>query len=308
MSARYLTPAVVIGAAIGLSACTVSVQSQDFRALDEKRFKIEGTPELTLATFDGSIEIRSWDRPEILVQIEKRGSTQALADSIQVQAEQQGNRVRIEARRPPEGEALLRWNTSRSARLIASVPRQCHLLARSGDGSITIEDVRGRVELRSGDGSIKGYDLEGDVTVSTGDGSVSLRSVAGSIHVRTGDGAVDIVGRPGVLQVHTGDGSVRVSIDRGVPMTKDWSIDTGDGGVVLDLPPGFGANLDAHTGDGSVRLDRELAAQIAATQSKRSARGAIGGGGPLLKVRTGDGSISIRGAAAVEATKPQVEK
>ena len=33
-----------------------------------------GTPDLHLTTFDGAIEIRSWDRPDVLVEIEKRGA------------------------------------------------------------------------------------------------------------------------------------------------------------------------------------------------------------------------------------------
>jgi hypothetical protein len=300
---------VLAAAAVGLSACTVSVQTQDFRSSEAKTFKVDGTPDLTLVTFDGAIEIRSWDRPEVQVQIEKRGSTQELANSIEVQAGQDGRRIRIEARRPAQGDALLRWNSSRSARLIATVPRTCDLLARSGDGSIAIERVQGRLELRTGDGAIKGYEIDGDVTVNTGDGQVNLRSVAGNVDVRTGDGGVEISGRPALLRVHTGDGGVRVSVDGGVAMSGDWNIDTGDGGVVLDLPAGFRARLDAQTGDGRVRFDRDLAAQITASDDKRTARGSIGGGGPVLKVRTGDGGISVSAAPAVEtATKPQVER
>ena len=41
-------------------------------------------------------------------------------------------------------------------------------------------------------------------------------------------------------------------------MTDDWDISTGDGGVSLYLPTGFGAELDAHTGDGSIRNDLDI--------------------------------------------------
>jgi hypothetical protein len=34
---------------------------------DEKRFNVEGKPEVVLATFDGAIEIQSWDRPDVMV-------------------------------------------------------------------------------------------------------------------------------------------------------------------------------------------------------------------------------------------------
>ena len=40
---------------------------------DEKHFAVAGRPEVALATFDGSIEIRPWDKADVQVVIEKRG-------------------------------------------------------------------------------------------------------------------------------------------------------------------------------------------------------------------------------------------
>jgi hypothetical protein len=76
-------------------------------------------------------------------------------------------------------------------------------------------------------------------------------------------------------------------------MNDDWDITTGDGGVTLYLPSGFGAELDAHTGDGSIRNDLELSAHP--DNSSRTVRGRIGAGGRQLRIRTGDGSIRIKG-------------
>jgi hypothetical protein len=86
----------------------------------------------------------------------------------------------------------------------------------------------------------------------------------------------------------------------GTAMTEDWEITTGDGGVSLYLPSDFGAELDAHTGDGTIRND--LALESGAPESgdrgeasRRTVKGRLGAGGRQLRIRTGDGSIRLRG-------------
>ena len=74
MTSRALIVSSSLAAcALGGSACVVSVEHQGQIESVEKRFTVSKTVELKLTTFDGAIEVRSWDRPEILVQVEKRG-------------------------------------------------------------------------------------------------------------------------------------------------------------------------------------------------------------------------------------------
>jgi hypothetical protein len=289
---------MAVGVAAVSYGCVVRFDGGTSRvtAREERRFSVDGVPELTLATFDGSIEIRAWDRPEIVVELEKRGADQAALDSIEIRSDQDGRRVVVEARRPERGGGAVRFGLRQasSARLLASVPRETNLLARSGDGSITIERVRGRLELRTGDGSIRGDDLAGDVTAHTGDGSVKLSGLDGSVDVDTGDGGVAVEGRLHAARVRTGDGSVRVRLRQDSVMSDDWVITTGDGAVVVEIPEGFAAELDAHTGDGAVRADDAIGLVLSEATNRRSARGTIGGGGRTLRVRSGDGSITLR--------------
>ena len=59
-----------------------------------------GEPELELTTFDGSLDVRAWDRDEVLVQIEKRAPTEAEASALEVRVTNEGNRIRVEAVQP----------------------------------------------------------------------------------------------------------------------------------------------------------------------------------------------------------------
>ena len=68
MSMTKLTFALLVGATVVTStACRMDVDTQAFIEREEKRFTADGVVDLNVSTFDGSVEIRSWDRAEVLV-------------------------------------------------------------------------------------------------------------------------------------------------------------------------------------------------------------------------------------------------
>ena len=130
----------LLASSIAATSCVVNVDSQALIEREEKRFSVKGTPNLRLSTFDGAIEVRSWDRPDVLVEIEKRGPTREAVDGLVVQVEQDGNKIAVEVKRPKsETFSGLGFHRSASAKLIVSVPQSSDVAARSGDGSIRIE-------------------------------------------------------------------------------------------------------------------------------------------------------------------------
>ena len=275
------------------TGCTVTVDSHSEVLREEKRFTVTGIADLRLTTFDGSIQIASWDKPDILVEIEKRGQTQASLGSLEVIAEQKGNRIDLEVKRPRSESFRLGLHRSPSASFIVSVPRDVNIVGRTGDGSIKIERVNGRIELRTGDGSIRASEVAGELQFDTGDGAVGVQKAQGRLFVDTGDGSVDVGGTLTAVKLHTGDGSVVYRAEQGSTMSENWDITTGDGSVSLYLPKGFGAEVDAHTGDGSIRSDLDGLPPPTREQSRRTLKGRIGEGGKLLRIRTGDGAIRL---------------
>jgi len=287
----------VLAATLG-SACVVSVDSQGQIVREEKHYTVTGTPELRLTTFDGSIEIQSWDKPEISVDIEKRGATREAVDALEIVSSQQGNRIELEVKRPrAESFTGFGFHQSASARFIVSAPRDINVIAKSGDGSIRVERISGRLELRTGDGTIKAVDVGGELILDTGDGSIAVEGAHGRVEVDTGDGGVNVTGRLTAVKLHTGDGSIVYRAEPGSEMSDNWDITTGDGGVTLYLPPGFGAELDAHTGDGSIRNDLDVQGSSDSTEhgeNRRTLKGRLGTGGKQIRIRTGDGTIRLR--------------
>lgn len=301
-AATHASAAVLLGAT--LSACDITIGSAEVTVKEEKRFTVSGSSTLDLSTFDGSIRVRGWDRPEVLVEVVKRGRDQAMVDHITVTATQTNGTVRIDVPRPAMSEPI-NWGTSPSASLVVTAPIESAIVARSGDGSITLERLAGTIEVRTDDGSIRMNEVKGTVTARTGDGSIRAEDFEGAADVETGDGSVGIEGILRRLRLDTQDGSVQVRLRDGSAMDADWSVTTGDGSMRIELPDSFSAELDARSGDGRVVVD--LAGRTAeraeredperaerSREQRRSARLTLGSGGRTLTLRSGDGTITVR--------------
>ena len=286
---RQILPALCLAAALG-TACSIDVSAEQYVGREDKSFTVSGAPDVSLKTFDGSIKVVSWDKPQVAVTIERRASSKAEAEELAVSATQDGNHIVIEALKP-RSEVHIGFSNGPAVHLTVSVPKQTNLSARSGDGAITAEGVQGQIDLRSGDGSVQGTDLQGQIVANTGDGAITLENVIGRVEVSTGDGSVRLKGSPSSLKAHTGDGAIDVSVTAGGTIAEDWEITTGDGSVAVSLPDGLNASVDASTGDGGVSAG-DFGLQ-ATGDEHRELHGNIGSGGPTLRIRSGDGSITL---------------
>ena len=283
MSSFSLRGAAVLTfqAVLGLSAAgCVDISAGDAQLIDttEKRFSVSGVPSVTVGTFDGSVEVSTWDRPEVLVTIERHAMSRDEAERMIITADQRGDDISVQVKSTRTGALHIHFG-SFNARLIVNVPVRARIDASTGDGRVTVRDV------------------DGDLVAHTGDGAIHLEHVNGAIDASSGDGNILVDGQIRQLRARSGDGRVRVQASGAAP-TGDWSLATGDGSVVLEVPPGFGAELDARTGDGRVDVRDVEFERDAGEQDRRVARGRIGSGGSKITIRSGDGSIVVRRAGA----------
>ena len=296
----------LVAAATLLVGCEVNLNTEGLSAREVKSFKVTGQPEVLLDTFDGAIELHSWDRNEIEVEVEKRAMEQTLLDEIKIDAQQEGDKIVVKVtgpRRERHG-VTIGVNISPTARLRVAVPRSANISAMSGDGSIRAEAIEGKIVLRTSDGSVTATRLGGDIQIRSGDGSIRIDNTTGKLDLETDDGSVGVEAKPSVLRLKTGDGSVRVTLEPDTVMTDNWDITTSDGNVTVTLPGLFNAEVDAETSDGSVRTNHPLLdgdrdarrdgeGNSERRERRRTLRSKIGDGGKVLKIRTGDGTIRI---------------
>ena len=299
---------VVLVASTVIAGCEVNLNTEGLSARETLTFKVAGQPEVVLDTFDGAIEIHSWDRPEVEVEIERRAMEQALLDEIKVESSEKNGVVTVKVTGPSrmgQRGVTIGMHISPTARLRVAVPRNSNVNATSGDGSIRAEAIEGKLLLNTSDGSVVGTRLGGDIQVRSGDGSIRLDNVTGRLDLETTDGSIGIDARPTVLKARTGDGSIRATIEADSVMADNWDLTTSDGTVVLTLPTAFNGELDAETSDGTVRSSHPLVDDGSGDrrgegenrddrrERRRMLRSKIGDGGKIVRIRTGDGSIRI---------------
>lgn len=254
-----------------------------------RQYPVKGRPDVHVKADDASVRIETGAASQVDARVTTKGWRIGPGE-VTVTESQAGDRVDIEVRRP-QGSGF--GMNNRSIEIVLSMPKEADLAVSTGDGSITVQPVIGKVDLSTGDGSISAEGLQGEVRLHSGDGSIRASGLAGRLKADTGDGSMTVRGRFDVLDLRTGDGSINATAEAGSRVEAAWSLRSGDGSITLGLPEGLGAELDAQTGDGSISLDKSLG--VAGTIREHSVRGPLGPGGPPLQIYTGDGSIRLSG-------------
>ena len=274
---------------MGMLVLICAVAAPALAADWNKKFTVNGKPELRVESNDAQIEVNTWDRKEIEARVTTTG-WEIGAGGVRITESQSGDHVSIQVRIPNTN-----WNfgvNNRSVKIVLMIPREADLTAETGDGHVNVNSLSGKIDVHTGDGHITVSSLRGTMRLRTGDGHVEGTNLDGKLSVQTGDGRVRVSGRFDSLELRTNDGSVDAEARSGSKIESEWYVTTGDGSVRLRIPDNLNADLDAHTGDGRIRVDFPITLP-AGTVSQSSVQGKLNGGGPPLRVRTGDGSITI---------------
>jgi hypothetical protein len=191
-----------------------------------------------------------------------------------------------------------------------TVPTDTNVRTRSGSGDQRVEGLSGKVNLESGSGDMRLRDIGNELRVQTGSGDVDGHGISaafnvecgsgdiridtsgeGDARVRTGSGNVELHGVKGGLEAESGSGDITIFGNQ----TSAWEVRTASGDVELQLQPGAAFDLDASAGSGNVIVDGPVTMTVQGDlrKSRHSIQGKVGGGGPLLTVRTSSGDVHI---------------
>jgi len=246
-----------------------------FARADEwsKSYTITGKPDLRVHTSDANLQVDTWDKNTIDVHV-TTAHYKIGQGGITIEEHQNGDSVDIELRYPHHNININfgSWSNYR-VDVDIHMPREGHVNLHTGDGAIRLSNFKGNMELESGDGQEE------------------ITAVDGILRARTSDGQISAAGRFDALDLHTGDGRIEARVLPGSVVASDWSIRTGDGSVTLQLPENFAADLELHTGDGHINSSFPVTMQ--GNLGDKNIHGKLNGGGNLVTVHTGDGSIRI---------------
>ena len=236
-----------------------------------KTYKLTGSPELRIETSDANIRVETWDQKSIEATVISTRYTIG-SGRLQIDEHQSGDVVEINVRYPHHGITIDLGNHRVDINI--HMPRE------------------GKVDLHTGDGKIEIGNFKGEMNLRSGDGSQTLQAVDGKLHASTGDGHITAEGRFDELGLKTGDGRIEVRARTGSTVAEEWRVQTGDGNVSLEVPGDLSADVDLHTGDGHIEMDVPVTAE--GRLRANEIRGKLNGGGKLMMIHTGDGSIHLR--------------
>lgn len=265
-----------------LAACTLYADEW------EKKYAVSAKPEIRVTTNDADLRISSWERSEVYARVVTEG-WRIQETEVRIREQQVGNSVELDVHIPTDSSAWPRIR--RSVQIELTLPREVTLEARTEDGNVTLEPLAGSLRVNTGDGDIRARGLRGSLRLSSGDGNIDCSEADGELIAATEDGDVNLDGRFDVLEIRSGDGNVQAIARPGSRLARNWSVRTGDGDVVLRLPPDLAADVSAETGDGSIQSGLPLT--VSGVVSEHQLRGKLNGGGNALDIRTADGSIRL---------------
>jgi putative adhesin len=315
-------PAVVLMIALQVVGSPALAQRLPF----QKSFEAAGITTLDVSTIRGKINVVSGETGRIeiggavtiRIGIDVPENPLEIAQRIAANPpiERVGDTVRL---RPPADERDRRAVT---VNYDVRVPANTKIVSVSDSGETTIAGLTGPVDVRTqsaaialqriggattiftGSGAVVVEDTKGPLTVTTSSSAFTARALGGNLRVRTMSGAVNAgFEGGGDVDIETGSSGIqlrgvrgaltaatrsgRVTVD-GKP-DRPWAVSTGSGSIDLAVasPP---LMLDVTTGSGSVRVD---GASVNGSVSKRAVNGAIGSGGPTVRISTRSGSIRI---------------
>jgi hypothetical protein len=245
---------------------------------------------------DGRTELRSHGESRVLVSVVKEvlraGSDEdarRLAERVDVRIAQSGDRIEVQTLYPEND-----WSWFGTAEVLVHIdvlaPAKSDLEVSTEDGRLTVSGFSGDLRLSTEDGDLSVASCSGVARVTAEDGDVEVRDFAGDVDAGIEDGDLRVEGKLGRLSADAEDGDVDLRLLEGSLMTADWRVEAADGGIRIQIPEGFAADLDVDTDDG--RIDLDLPA-TAAEVSEGRLNGSMNGGGHRLVIRTQDGSVRL---------------
>ncbi len=270
---NYLLPLILL--LILVAQPSFAQKTKEFSKTVE--FDREGR--VTLDTFKGSIDVTTWDRDEVSIDvIVEADKNEELVPLTEVRIHRSGKTLQIESdytKAKKKGRRFLWFGDSNSHNL----PFVHYTIRMPRTAELIIDDYKSEIVVES---------LAADLDVETYKGDVKINDVTGDLRIDTYKGVVSIEDLSGSLDVDTYKGSVTVDINE---LTGHSAIDTYRGEVSLIFPKNAGFDLDADIGKGG-DLDTDFRLSNVKIDRKNY-RGEIGGGGPNLDIDTYRGHIQL---------------
>jgi hypothetical protein len=237
-----------------------------------KTLSLNPTGRFTLDTYKGSIDIQTWEKNQVEVNVVIEpddefwnSSSDRDVDEVEIHISGGGDEVRVKSdytKLERRRHSVIDWFGDNSF----SLPLVHYTIKMPKTANLQVKDYKSKSEIAG---------LSSDIVLNTYKGSVRLNSIAGSVDLETykGDVRVEFSKLKGATRFETYKGEIEISI----PKTNGFSLET-DFTSKTDFSSDFDVKERAHG-----RRSRE-----------RDYYGSINGGGPELKLKSGKGTFRLK--------------
>jgi Putative adhesin len=138
------------------------------------------------------------------------------------------------------------------------VPKDLEVRVHNSDGSLTLRDLDGPLDVTTSDGSVNASNLTGQVKLRSSDGSLvatGLRST--EVDAATSDGSIRLSFEvaPVTVAAHSSDGSLEVAVPAdGTAYQVTATTSDGSRNVSVPTDPSSAHRMQLSTSDGSIRV------------------------------------------------------
>jgi DUF4097 and DUF4098 domain-containing protein YvlB len=245
---------------------------------------------ISIRNANGRTRVLGEDRNDIQVTVTKtvRADCEDMAakllDSIKLQNTESGDVLEIEVQIPRK------CTRHGLAHLELRVPRATRVSLSSTNGKICLEGLDRSVRARTSNGSVSIVEVKGDIDVTTANAKVACRCTDGHLRARSSNGKIEVGSHRGSVDASTSNGVIKASLEAldagGVSLT------TSNGRIALELPEAPDVDVDIHVENGHIRNDLDLVDPTGDGSGR--VRGRIGKGGIPIRLRTSNGTVSLR--------------
>jgi DUF4097 and DUF4098 domain-containing protein YvlB len=131
------------------------------------------------------------------------------------------------------------------------------------------------------------------MTLTTSNGGIALEGTAGRARFDTQNGGVALRNVSGDVRGRTVNGGVSIALEGSQWQGAGLDVETTNGGVRMELPSNYNAELHTETNNGGIDIDFPVTVRGRLSDMRRRIDTTIGSGGAPLRVRTVNGGVSI---------------
>ncbi|MCW3817566.1 DUF4097 domain-containing protein [Micromonospora sp. DR5-3] len=244
-------------------------------------WRIAGAALTALTLAAGSVSVWSWlarqnetrrtayDRPPTALTVDLAGGDVTIVpgppDRVTVEKRLTWSYGRPKVDESWQGSALtIEANCDKKPRLPGcavdlsiEAPPTAMIQVRTGDGAITIQDLKGDLDLDTRSGAVRVSNSQGKLRVVSGDGDITGTGLRSSdVAAEAGNGAVDLtfLAPPNAVRALLTNGDVTVAVPLADAYNVNASTRSGSRAITVREGTGWPRVIDVETDDGNVRV------------------------------------------------------